>query len=58
MYNKYSFLIIVIGIALMIHHYLTTGIIFDFNDIIGHDWLGLALIVGGVLIFLYDYSKG
>jgi len=51
MYKKYSLLIIVIGIVLMIHHYLTTGIIFDFNDIIGHDWLGLAMIAGGVYLW-------
>ena len=48
MNKKYSLLVIVIGITLMIHHYLITGIIFDFNDIIGHDWLGLAMVVCGV----------
>jgi hypothetical protein len=52
--NKiYAFLMIVIGIALMIHHYLTTGIIFDLNDIIGHDWLGLVLVACGVICWMY-----
>jgi hypothetical protein len=46
--KKYAFWLVLIGALLMIHHYLTAGIIFDFNDIIGHDWLGFGMIVYGL----------
>jgi hypothetical protein len=41
----------VTGFALLLHHGITAGIIFDTNDFIGHDWLGIGLMLVGALAF-------
>ena len=49
-----SILFILVGIGLMVHHYLVVGLIFDVKDPVGHDWLGFGFIIIG----LYHLYKG
>ena len=45
--------LIVLGVLLLVHHGITTGIVFDMNDLIGHDWYGVILIlIGNYLLFI------
>ncbi len=45
--RKINIVLIVAGVALILHHGLTYGLWFDFNDWIGHDWLGLGMAAFG-----------
>ena len=45
-------LLIIVGAALMLHHLIFYGIVFDLRDLIGHDWLGLgAVVIGGIVTY-------
>lgn len=46
--------LIICGALLMAHHLIFYGVLFDFGDWIGHDWLGLVMVAGGALMHLKD----
>lgn len=45
-------LLIIVGVALMLHHLIIYGIVFDLGDLVGHDWLGLgSVFIGGFVTY-------
>jgi hypothetical protein len=43
------------GIFLIIEHWVTWGYL-EF-ELLGHETYGLAMIIGGALLFLYDWMR-
>lgn len=45
--KKLNLCMIIGGALLMAHHLIFYGVLFDVDDWIGHDWLGLVMVAFG-----------